>query len=205
MNAQTFNTKGEPGEKFSLSVKVFGITAPENIMAQAVRVYLSNQRKAHAKTKNRSEVVMTTAKMYKQKGTGRARHGSYSAPVFVGGAIAHGPRGKQNYEMKMPEKMKRMALLGTLTQKAKSLIVITGKSSGKTKEAENFIKIAKLEGKTVLIVASKGDKELIQAWKNLHKVTILQPNQLNTYAVIKPTQLIMTEEAVAEIEKIYAH
>src|SRR3990167_4064766 len=135
--AQSYNLKGERQEKLNLPKEQFGVNASPSLLAQAVRIFLSNQRRAAAKTKTRAEVAKTTAKMYKQKGTGRARHGSYAAPIFVGGGVAHGPSGEQNYKMSLPVKMRRLALLGALSAKAeaKQVMVVTGceKASGKTK------------------------------------------------------------------------
>ena len=85
--AATFNIKGEKIEAVTLPKELFGVEVKPQLLAQAVRVWLSNQRKAFAKTKTRKDVAKTTAKMYKQKGTGRARHGSYAAPIFVGGGV----------------------------------------------------------------------------------------------------------------------
>src|SRR3989339_761921 len=138
ITAATYDIKGQQGEKIKLPEKIFGAKVKPIVMAQAVRVYLSNQRKALAKTKTRADVAKTTAKMYRQKGTGRARHGSYAAPIFVGGGIAHGPSGKQNYKLSLPAKMRRLALLGALSVKAKAkeILIVEGvdKALGKTKQ-----------------------------------------------------------------------
>src|SRR3989337_4248642 len=125
ISAPTINIKGTDAEKTVLPKDVFEKKVKPVILAQAVRVWLSNQRAANAKTKTRTEVSKTTAKMYKQKGTGRARHGSYSAPIFVGGGVAHGPTGGENWKLKLPAKMTKKALLGALSIRAreKKLIV----------------------------------------------------------------------------------
>src|SRR3990167_7073702 len=134
--AATFNIKGEKVEAVTLPKEIFGVEVKPQLLAQAVRVWLSNQRKAFAKTKTRKDVAKTTAKMFKQKGTGRARHGSYAAPIFVGGGVAHGPSGEQNYRMELPKHLKRKALAGALTEKAKAgeLTILTGgeKAQGKS-------------------------------------------------------------------------
>src|SRR3989339_2278990 len=138
ITAATYDIKGQQGEKIKLPEKIFGAKVKPIVMAQAVRVYLSNQRKALAKTKTRADVAKTTAKMFKQKGTGRARHGSYAAPIFVGGGVAHGPSGEQNYKLSLSSKMRKLALLGALSAKASAheIMVIEGsdKATGKTKQ-----------------------------------------------------------------------
>jgi len=104
-------------EKAKIPAKMAKVKIDQQLMAQAVRVYLSNQRSALAKTKTRGEVARTTAKMYKQKGTGRARHGAYSAPIFVGGGVAFGPTGGQNYRRKMSKALGKLAFASALALK----------------------------------------------------------------------------------------
>src|SRR3989337_2388563 len=154
ISAPTINIKGTDAEKTVLPKDVFEKKVKPVILAQAVRVWLSNQRAANAKTKTRTEVAKTTAKMYKQKGTGRARHGSYAAPIFVGGGVAHGPSGEQNYRMELPKHLKRKALAGALTEKAKAgeLTILTGgeKAQGKSKEAQKWLEAAGLSGERLM-------------------------------------------------------
>src|SRR3989338_11153263 len=101
LTAQVFQPEGGKSGTINLPEQLFAAKVNPQLMAQAVRVFLSNQRKAHAKSKTRGEIIRTTRKWYRQKGTGRARHGAQSAPLFVGGAKAHGPRGHQNYQLDM--------------------------------------------------------------------------------------------------------
>jgi large subunit ribosomal protein L4 len=168
-------------------------------------VYLGNQRQASAKTKTRGEVAKTTAKMYRQKGTGRARHGSYSAPIFVGGGIAHGPDGRQNYKHRLSTSQSRQALFVALSGKVKSdLVVITGtKSLGKTKEAEKMVeKIAK-EGEKLLVVVAIGQATLARAIRNLKNVSVSFSNQLNTYTILRHKKMAVTAEALEELTKTF--
>src|SRR5664280_2511271 len=92
LKLSVFNTSGKVLESISLPKEIFGVDINKQIMTQAVRVYLANQRRGTVKTKSRGEVKISTRKIYRQKGTGRARHGAASAPIFVGGGIAFGPR-----------------------------------------------------------------------------------------------------------------
>ena len=167
---------------------LFDVKVSPALLAQAVRVYLGNQRRAHAKTKTRAEVAKTTAKMYKQKGTGRARHGSYAAPTFVGGGISHGPDGRQNHHKEMPKKMKRLALLGALTEKAKE------------KKVNIFEKIGTVSERS-LVVTGAGEEKIRREIRNKENVTVVAAASLNPYAVLAHKQLVITPAALEEMKK----
>jgi len=126
-----YNLSGIKSGQMELPKNIFAVKINESLMAQAVRVYLSNQRKSRTKTKSRGEIVLTKAKWFRQKGTGRARHGARSAPIFVGGGVAHGPTGEQNYHLKMSKKMKKQALFSALTSKFKANEVMVIKDLAK--------------------------------------------------------------------------
>ncbi|KKU56913.1 50S ribosomal protein L4 [Candidatus Amesbacteria bacterium RIFCSPLOWO2_02_FULL_48_11] len=208
ITAATYDIKGQQGEKIKLPEKIFGAKVKPIVMAQAVRVYLSNQRKALAKTKTRADVAKTTAKMYRQKGTGRARHGSYAAPIFVGGGVAHGPTGKQNYSLKMPAKMRQAAIIGALSEKAAAgaikVLAGTKKVTKKTKNITEAVNKMQLQGERILMVTQKGQEEVKRAWRNIIKVTTITTDELNTYLIIAHKQLVITSEALEALIKRYA-
>ena len=104
-----YDNKGAKSGTFALPKEIFGAKVNDDLMAQAVRVYLANQRQGNAHTKSRGEINLTTGKWYRQKGTGRARHGAKSAPIFVGGGVAHGPR-KKDYTLSLSKNMKKAAV-----------------------------------------------------------------------------------------------
>lgn len=199
--AATFNIKGEKVEAVTLPKELFGIEVKPQLLAQAVRVWLSNQRKGNAKTKTRKDVAKTTAKMFKQKGTGRARHGSYAAPIFVGGGIAHGPSGEQNYKLTLPAKMRKLALLGALSAKAAAheVMVIQGsdKATGKTKQ------LAWLPEEKKLVVVNKDQTKFKQAVRNINQTSVRGPEGLSAYEILAHKQLILTKEVIANIKKIH--
>ena len=208
ITAKTYSFAGSSLKETSLPEELFGVKVKPVLLAQAVRVYLSNQRSATAKTKTRGMVAKTTAKMYRQKGTGRARHGSWAAPIFVGGGVAHGPTGTQNYRLEMPAKMKRLALLGALSVKAAKgeVAVLSGvdAATGKTSETEVLWEKINPVGKTLVVVTGETDK-FNRAVRNRENVYLARALTLNTHAVLAHKSLIMTREAIAALAKHHAN
>jgi large subunit ribosomal protein L4 len=193
----------------NLPPEIFAAEVNPQLMAQAVRVYLANQRKAHPKTKTRSEVNRTKAKWYPQKGTGRARHGSRAAPIFVGGGVAHGPTGEQNYQLKMPKKMKKVALFSALTSKfkEKEILVVKGleKIEPKTKKMAEIIKKFKIQNSKfkILLILPKVLKNIVLAGRNLENLEITQASDLNTYQVLNSDRLIFLPESIDRLKEVF--
>jgi large subunit ribosomal protein L4 len=194
-----YNLKGENAGKVELPKSLFGGVVSARLMAQAVRVFLANQRQSGAKVKTRGEVARSTRKIYRQKGTGRARHGSKGAPIFVGGGVAHGPTGEQNYRLAMSKKMRKAALRSALTSKLKKkeIWVVTelDKVRGKTKEIEGLLASLKITGKVSLVLPKKWEK-VERAARNIRGVKLLLVKQLNTYAVLNGGKLIWAKESL---------
>ena len=194
-----YNLKGENAGKVELPKSLFGGVVSARLMAQAVRVFLANQRQSGAKVKTRGEVARSTRKIYRQKGTGRARHGSKGAPIFVGGGVAHGPTGEQNYRLEMSKKMRKAALRSALTSKLKKkeIWVVTelDKVRGKTKEIEGLLASLKITGKVSLVLPKKWEK-VERAARNIRGVKLLLVKQLNTYAVLNGGKLIWAKESL---------
>ena len=207
MTASVYDISGIKKDSVVLPKSLFGTKANPSLLAQAVKVYLSNQRSAKAKVKTRGEVDRTSHKLYKQKGTGGARHGSRSANVFVGGGVIFGPTGTQNYKLELPAKMRQKALLGALALKAedKNVVIVSNtiEASGKTKQSAKLLAKTGLNGST-LIVTALSQITFKNACRNLPQIDILQPGSLNTYAIIKHKNLLVTPEALEEMEKLYA-
>ncbi len=199
---------GEVSGDLQLADHVFGAKVNPVLVAQAVRVYLANQRKAYPKTKDRGEVSGSGKKIWPQKGTGRARHGDRYAPIFVGGGIAHGPDGKQSYRKKLPKKMKKSALISTLSarQEENKIKIVKGiKRLKKTKSAEEcfqnwFGKDFDLKKKYLLILP-EDLKSVKRAFRNLPYITISTANYLNPYLILEHDWLILTPESLEELEK----
>ena len=193
----------------NLPREIFAAEVNPPLMAQAVRVYLANQRKAHPKTKTRAEVNRTKAKWYRQKGTGRARHGSRAAPIFVGGGVAHGPTGEQNYQLKMPKKMKKAALFSALTSKfkEKEILIVKGleKIEPKTKKMAEFLTKSKIQStkSKILLVLPKMLENIILAGRNLENFEISYSADLNTYQVLASDKLIFLPESIDKLKEVF--
>ncbi len=181
-----YTINGTKSGQIDLPKEIFAAKINEPLMTQAVRVYLSNQRQALARAQTRSEVNRTKAKWFRQKGTGRARHGARSAPIFVGGGKAHGPTGEQNYCLKMSKAMKKKALFSALTAKLKDkeIIIVKGmeKVEPKTKKMSEILQ--KFAKNWKLSLDSARDPELVEGeignWKffifGVHGVPTMMAN-----------------------------
>jgi len=143
-----------------------------------------------------------------QKGTGRARHGSITGPIFVGGGIVHGPK-PRDFELKMPKKMKIQALVSALTEKNKDskIFVFDGKLTGKTKQfalmVKNIIGAEKKKNPSVLFIRSKADKQAYLASKNVKKIATVEGSGVNTYEVIKNTAVLISKDAIDEMKQVF--
>jgi large subunit ribosomal protein L4 len=189
--------QGELEVKFALIENGRGTQAVHD----AVTAYRAAQRSGTACTKNAGEVAGTNKKPWKQKGTGRARAGSFQSPLWVGGGVTFGPR-PRDFSKKISKKTRALALRKALTERLKAgdvVIVDDLKlSSPKTKEFTNVIAALELRG-TMLIV-SNGDKNLTLASRNLPEVTITTGDSLNTYDVLRPDKLLFTKSAFETVE-----
>lgn len=205
LNAPMYDVKGAKSGTYPLPKEVFGAKINDALMAQAVRVYLANQRQGNAHTKSRGEIDLTTAKWFRQKGTGRARHGAKSAPIFVGGGVAHGPR-KHSFSLSLPKKMRRAAIISALSQKASEgdICVVSGfsKIEPKTKVMnQTLIKITedKNNKNKILFVTAGASKDLpnvFRAGKNIKNLDLMSANLINTYEILRHKNLLIMKESV---------
>ena len=202
LSVPMYDVKGAKNGVYALPKEVFGAKINQPLMAQAVRVYLANQRQGNAHTKSRGEITLTTAKWYRQKGTGRARHGAQSAPIFVGGGVAHGPK-KRDFSLSLPQKMRKAALYSALSLRTKDgdVKVLSGlsKITPKAKIMAQVIKKITEDKTKVLLVTSAAPKDLenvYRAGRNLENMEILNAKLLNTYEVLKYKNLIFMKESI---------
>lgn len=199
LTIEVMDVKG--GKKtMTLPQAVFAAKVNKPLMAQAVRVYLANQRMGTAKTKSRGEVQGSTRKIYRQKGTGRARHGSIRAPIFVHGGVVFGPV-PHDYSLNLPKKMKKQALFSALTSKRMDGVikVVSGLDSieGKTKVMADILKKLAISSKNqTLLVLSAKSENVHRTARNIKRIVIMPISQLNTYDVLKSTTIVFMQQAV---------
>lgn len=202
-----YTTTGKSTTTVTASDKIFAAKINKGLMAQAAKVFLANQRKASGKTKSRGEIAVTKAKVWRQKGTGKARHGSRNAPIFVGGAKAHGPTGTQNYRLTMPKKMKRLSLFSALTQKLKdkNIIVLDGldKLNPKTKAHDAVLRKVIKDPKKLLLLLDPTQKSIKRFTNNLPFLENLTVTRITTYQALKAQTIIFTKESLKTLETHY--
>ncbi len=176
-----------------------------NLISQAMYVFENRSHKGTSKTKTRAEVQATTAKMYKQKGTGNARHGARTAPLFAGGGTAHGPHGIKR-TLKISNSLKSRALNMALSMKVKegkAILVDKMESLTKTKEAQSLLNSIMSEADTklksgILIAVADGKKEINRVFRNIRGVTIDSWKNLNVHKVYLSNLLIIDKDALKE-------
>lgn len=197
LSVPVYSLAGRASGTLSLPKEIFGQKVNQKLLAQALRVYMTNQKTLPGSTKTRGEVRGSTAKIYRQKGTGRARHGAIRAPIFVGGGIVFGPKYRK-VRLDLPKKMKKAALLSALSDKMvnKEILGISGfkKATGKTKEIVKLLK--KVSTDNALIVTGEKTDNVVRAVRNIPGVNALPANLINAYEVLKHDFLLITKEAV---------
>ncbi len=190
--------------KAALPKEVFGVDVPNHeLLRLAYDAFLANSRQASATTKTRGEVRGGGKKPWKQKGTGRARFGSTRNPIWRHGGIVFGPRGNENYKLKLSKTSKRVAIRQALTlaNEAKKITVSDIKTTGKTAEIAKFIADKKFKrDRRVLLVVDEKTPELIRATNNLQSALLIRAQYLSVYYVLNADQIIMTPAAVKAID-----
>lgn len=201
-----FDLEGKKKSELDLPKEIFSEKENAQLLAQYVRVYLSNQRTGTASTKTRSEVKGSTRKIYKQKGTGRARHGDIKAPVFVGGGITGGPK-PRNYSLKMNKKQVRKALYIAFSQqfKNKNIVALADEFLGiqaKTKLIADFLKKIQFDRVSILILVAKGGRNnFTLAIRNLPFVVVKDIMSVNAYEILRHKKIFIIESALPVLEK----
>ena len=205
LSVDVFDHSGKVVESIILPAEVFGIKPNKVLIAQAVRVYLANQRLGNASTKSRGEVRGGGRKPWRQKGTGRARIGSIRAPHWRGGGVSFGPKPK-DYSLEMPKKMKQKALLSALSAKFgdQGLVVIKDLElkASKTKEAFEILKKLDLKGKVLVVTTELKDNQKL-AFRNIEDTKVATVNNLSTYQILDTKKLLLTKAAVKKMEELF--
>lgn len=211
MKLDTYTQTGEKKGSVTLAEQVFGVAMNATLLAQAVRVYEARRRRVIAHTKGRGEVRGGGRKPWRQKGTGRARHGSIRSPLWKGGSVTFGPTKDRNYSLNMPKHMRNRALAVALSAKVADdeLFVLESLSvaEGKTKEMAEVIKALRsavlpedAKNATLGLVVAERDEALLRAVRNIPRVTHFQAAQLTAYDVLLPRFLVLTKDALPLIE-----
>lgn len=190
-----YSMSGKALGTYDLPKDVFGSLVSKQLLSQALRVYMTNQKVFTGSTKTRGEVKGTTAKAWKQKGTGRARHGARTAPIFVGGGIVFGPHPRK-VTLDLPKKMKKAALRSALSEKKANnqVMGVSGLEgvSGKTKQMVGLL--SKLKIKSALIVTNGQLDNVYRATRNIPGIDVLPVNMVNAYEVLRHEFLILSKD-----------
>ena len=204
MVVPTYNTRGRSVGEVELQPDIFEVPVNVSLMHQALVRQLANARQGTHKTKSRSEVNRSKSKWYRQKGTGRARHGSRNANLFVGGGVAHGPRPRK-YTKKMPRKMRRAALRSALSAKAmENQIVVVDElevEAPKTKEMVAVLENLGLDQR-VLILLPEQNEPVEKSARNLPHVKTLRASYLNVRDLLGSDHVVVPLDALLVIENI---
>lgn len=196
-----FMPDGSIADAISVSHTVFGVNASDKLLAQYVYVYLQNQRAGTADTQTRGEVTGSTRKIYRQKGTGRARHGSRYAPIFVGGGVAHGPKAYKRVRS-LNKKQRQKALLYALSLRLKDgdimVLVNVAELEGKTKAVAGLMSHLNLAGSSsvLFIYNPTNEKSLAQSVRNIVNATGSSATSINAYEVLRHSKLVFTKEGL---------
>jgi large subunit ribosomal protein L4 len=206
MELSVINSKGEDtGRKITLSADVFGIEPNEHVVYLDVKQYLANQRQGTHKSKQRAEVSRSTKKLFRQKGTGGARHGSAKAPTYVGGGRVFGPT-PRDYSFKLNKKVKVLARKSVLSDRAASnnISVIEDFSfdAPKTKAYLTFLNALSLEGTKTLLITTESNPNVFLSSRNIPKAKVVSADQMNTYDLMGAEKLLISEGALSKIESL---
>lgn len=206
MEVSVFNIKGEDtGRKVTLSDSVFGIEPNDHAIYLDVKQYLAAQRQGTAKAKERSEMSGSTRKLGRQKGGGGARRGDINSPVLVGGARVFGPK-PRNYSFKLNKKVKALARRSALTYKVQeNAFVVVEDFNFEAPKTKEFLKIAenlKISDKKMLMVLPEANKNVYLSARNLQNAKVAIASDVNTYGILNAGVMVVTENALGQIESV---
>ena len=198
------------GKKDSIEVldKIFSGKIYKQLVNNVLYKTNANYKGRHAKTKQKNEIIGSTSKIYAHKGTGGARHASRKAPIFVGGGVAHGPKGQSNYKKrKLNKSEKKLSITSLISQKTKlNNLVILSDFKNEIKKTKEMNKILiKFEISNSLIILDKSSKDKIyKSSKNIPKIKVTDINHFSAFDIVKFKKIVFTETSVKELEKRYS-
>ena len=200
-----YDINGKKVKELELNEAVFGIEPNEAVVHSVLVNFLANQRQGTQSTKTRSEVSGGGRKPWRQKGTGHARQGSIRAPQWTGGGVVFAPV-PRDYEVKMNKKERRAALKSALTSKVQDnkLVVVDALTLADVKTKEMQKVLTNLKAEKALVITATDDKNVILSARNITDVQTATPSTINVYDVMNHNTVIVTKDAVASIEEVYA-
>jgi large subunit ribosomal protein L4 len=204
MEVKVLNKQGaETGRTVTLPAEIFAVEPNDHAIYLDVKQYMANKRQGTHKTKDRTEISRSTRKVFRQKGTGGARHGSLKSGIYVGGARIHGPR-PRDYSFKLNKKLKRLARISALSYKAKDNAIVVVEDihmdTPKTAEFKNMLAALKVQGSS-LFVTSENNTNVYLSGRNIPNNSVMSATDLNTYQVLKAKNLIFTEGAINKLQE----
>ena len=207
MKIETLQLDGKKGS-IEVTDKVFSAKINNKLVSKVLYKTNANYKKRHAKTKQQNEVSGPTSKIYAQKGTGNARHASKKAPIFVGGGVAHGPKGELAYKKrKLNKSEKKQSIASLISEKVKNknLLIFSDFNSEIKKTKDMFLIFKKFEITHSLIILDKNSKEKIEkSIRNIPNIKVTDINHFSAYDLVKFKKVIFTESSVKELEKRYS-
>ena len=205
-SVEVHTLKGESVGSVELPEEIFGAEPSSGALYYSVKAYLTNQRQGNASTKTRAEVDLTKRKIYRQKGTGRARAGTASSPVRVGGGVAHGPR-PHTFRQRVPKKVRRSAIRSAFSLKA---------SEGEIKVLEDFsldvprtrtmagmVRGLRVDDRKALLLTETSEPAVAKSCRNMPRLSVLPVAQVSVYDVMKADTVILTQGALARLESLW--
>ena len=204
-NVSVYNMEGKEVGTIDLNDAIFGVEVNEHLVHMAVVQQLANNRQGTQKAKTRSEVSGGGRKPWRQKGTGHARQGSTRSPQWTGGGVVFAPK-PRDYSMKMNKREKQIAIKSALTSKVlDSKFIVVDEFALEEVKTSKFAKIlANLNAPKALVVTKDKDEKVILSARNIPTVKTTMTNSINVYDILKYDSLVITKDAVAAIEEVYA-
>ncbi len=207
MELEVYNISGaKTGKTVTVDADIFGIEPHEHAMWLAIKATLANRRAGTHSTKGRSEVAGSTRKLFRQKGTGRARQGDIKSPLHPGGGTMHGPH-PHKYTQNLPKKVKQLARMSALSQKVKAnafyVIEDFGLNEIKTKRVQDMLISFKVNGKQSLLLTAAHDENIYKSGRNIDRLTVAEADKVSMYDIWKNRVLLVQQSALPVIEQSF--
>ncbi|MFA6190217.1 MAG: 50S ribosomal protein L4 [Candidatus Staskawiczbacteria bacterium] len=207
MKTDVYNQNGEVTGSVTLPKEIFDVKFNADLVHQISVSLSGNKRQVSAHAKTRGEVSGGGKKPWRQKSTGRARHGSSRSPIWKGGGVTHGPRTERIFERDIPKKMRRKALFMVLSEKARNkFLVVLDKielEKGKTKEMANSLSKLPCNNQATLVALPNYDKKIVMATRNIKKTYIEDARNINVLQLLSSKYLLLTKESIKTIENTF--